>query len=157
MLRPGLCCILRALVRLILCPFLLAISFSVLFACLAIFLGSLAAPFVLLLSLLAGESITLVMIAKEFFELVRYFVSLAINCFPWLFIFFFAVIFVALLADLISGEPDSNSSTCDCTLRDFREEVKRRELEAQAKGLGVYKETFMMSRQLETLKGSAEF
>ena len=157
MLRPGLCCIFLALVRLILCPFLMAILLSVLFACLAIFLGSLAVPCVLLLALLTGESITLVKIAKDFFEMARYFVSLAINFFPWLFIILFAIIFVALLADLISGEPDSNSSTCDCTLRDFREEVKRRELEAQAKGLGVYKETFMMSRQLETLKGSAEF
>ena len=114
MLRPGLCCILRALVRLILCPFLLAISFSVLFACLAIFLGSLAAPFVLLLSLLAGESITLVMIAKGYLEMVQNFVLLAINCFPWLVVFLFVIIFVALLAELTSGSSDSNPSTCDC-------------------------------------------
>jgi len=148
------------LLGLVLLSFWLAIVLSVLFACLAILTGSIVAIFTLLHTYYAGEPITVALIVKLYLELARETFSLVLDWFLWLVAFILVFVLATFPASLISGIDDSTPLSYDpqhFTLTEFREEVKRRELEAQAKGLRVYKETFMMSRQLEIHQGSADF
>jgi len=143
---------------LVLLSFWLAIVLSVLFACLAILTGPIVAIFTLLHTYYAGEPITVALVVKLCLEPARETFSLVLDWFLWLVVFILAIFLATFPA--ISGIDDSTPLSCDpqhFTLTEFREELKKRELEAQAKGFRVYKETFLRANGLETYRGRAPF
>ena len=153
---PRLLDTLLCLLGLVLLSFSLAIVLRVLVACLTILAGSIVNILTLLHTYYAGEPITAALIVKLYLEPAREIFSLVLDWFLWLAVFIFAI----FLASFISWIDDSTPLSCDpqhFTLTEFREELKKRELEAQAKGFRVYKETFLRANQLETSRERATF